>query len=68
MSKIKLEIGKTYRNWRGEDVTIVEYDGDSGDLHRYKGSNGQWYTKDGRFNYFLEDSLYDLVEEVKERK
>ena len=66
MKRLKLEVGKTYRNRIGRKVTIVEYDGDSEDLYQYKGSSGEWYTKDGSFLLFNE---YDLVEEVnKERK
>jgi len=65
MSQIKLEVGKTYRSWRGEEVTIVKYDSDSEDPRRYMGDDHKWYTKDGRFDYFFGDSLYDLVEEVK---
>jgi hypothetical protein len=65
MKRLKLEVGKTYRNRRGRKVTIVEYDGDSECPYQYKGSKGEWYTEDGSFLLFNE---YDLVEEVKERE
>ena len=61
MKKLKLEVGKTYCNRRGEKVTIVEYDGDS--EFPYKDSNDKWYTEDGSFFLFNESEI-DLVCEV----
>lgn len=61
MSEIKLEVGKTYRNRKGEEVKIVEK---SVGLYSYKGSNGGWYAENGRYFYYLEESSNDLIEEV----
>jgi signal peptidase I len=63
MSNIKLQVGKTYRNRKGEEVKIVEYNGDS--EYPYGGSDSEWYTESGRFEYFTK-SPEDLIEEVPE--
>lgn len=67
MKKLKLEVGKTYRNRRGKKVTIIEYDGDTEYPYRYKGSDSEWYAEDGSFLLFHESEI-DLIKEVKERK
>lgn len=46
MSKIKLEVGKTYRSRKGEEVRIVKKDVGQ---YAYNGSDGEWYTESGRF-------------------
>ena len=63
MSKIKLEVGKTYRNRKGEEVRIIEYDGCP--EFPYKGSNGEWFSESGRCG--VEDSE-DLIEELTETR
>lgn len=65
MKRLKLEVGKTYRNRRGRKVTIVEYDNDGECPYQYKGIDGEWYTEDGSFLLFNE---FDLIKEEKERE
>jgi hypothetical protein len=60
METLKLEVGKTYRNRKGEEVKIVEYDGDP--EYPYRGSDGEWYTESG--NLWYRERPGDLVEEV----
>lgn len=62
MEQIKLEVGKTYRNRKGEEVTIVG----NNDRVEYPctGNNGQWYTESGRFHYDVPESPNDLIEEA----
>lgn len=62
MKKIKLEIGKTYRNRKGELVGIVGKN--SAGRPPYKGSDGEWYAEDGKWQYFGAEFPEDLVEEV----
>ena len=62
MSNIKLQVGKTYRNRKGEEVKIIK--NENGGEYIYKGSNSQWYTESGRFNCQSQESPYDLIEEV----
>ena len=62
MKTIKLEVGKTYRSREGEEVKIVVKHGVG--MSIYEGSNGNWYTESGRFDYRVEESPYDLIEEV----
>jgi len=66
MKKIKLEVGKTYRNRRGEEVTIVEKIRDG--IDSYKGDNGHLYTESGRFLFYAEESLLDLINEVEKER
>src|SRR5690554_5718680 len=61
MSKIKLEVGKTYRNRNGEEVKIVEKD--SGHKYAYLGNSGKWYTENGRCGS-VTTTPFDLIEEV----
>lgn len=63
MKQIKLEVGKTYRNRRGEEVKIVEKQETVG-RHAYRGSDDEWYTERGRFNLYVGQSGSDLIEEV----
>jgi len=62
MKTLKLEVGKTYRNRKGEEVKIVEKDGGMG-AYPCKGSNGERYTENGGFAYTTE-TPDDLIEEV----
>ena len=64
METLKLQVGKTYRNRKGEEVKIVK--NENGGEYIYKGSNSQWYTEGGRFNCQSQESPYDLIEEVPE--
>ena len=52
---MKLEVGKKYKNFRGEEVKIVRYD--EGEMN---------YTDEGVYSPFDQDSEYNLVEEVPE--
>jgi hypothetical protein len=68
MKRLKLEVGKTYRNRRGEKVTIVKkYDWDRYP-HRYLGDDNEWYAENGKFDYYFEDTPIDLIEEVEKEE
>ena len=60
MKKIKLEVGKTYRNRKGEEVKIIETN-DS--IWPFVGDNEESYNEQGRFYSVNCDSSYDLIEE-----
>lgn len=60
MKQIKLEVGKTYRNRRGEEVRIAGFA--EGIQYPYKGSKGMWYRVDGR--WANAESPQDLIAEV----
>lgn len=60
MSEIKLEVGKTYRSRRGEEVRIVKHDVRS--PWPYCGSSGKGYAADGKWASM--GSPHDLIEEV----
>ena len=62
MKTLKLEVGKTYRNRRGEKVTIVKNDGIV--EYSYEGSDGEWYTENGKWSYVSEEHPKDLIEEA----
>jgi hypothetical protein len=62
MKTLKLQVGKTYRNRKGEEVKIVEKYSGGKCLH--KGNNGEWYTKNGSFACSFGDPSFDLIEEV----
>lgn len=64
MSKIKLEVGKAYRSRNGKEVKIVERDNGGILQYPYEGSDGEWYSSDGRFDYDAGESPHDLIEEV----
>lgn len=66
MSKIKLEIGKTYRDRRGEEVTIIEEIRDG--IDSYKGDNGRLYTESGRFLFYAGESLLDIIKEIEKER
>ena len=69
MSKIKLEVGKTYRNRMGEEVRIVKKDDGKG-KYPYIGDDNEWYAENGRYFYYLElkNNPYDLIGEVEKEK
>ena len=62
MKTLKLEVGKTYRSRKGEEVRIVEK-GSSGKFP-YKSNDGRRYAENGRFTYYAGETPYDLIEEV----
>ena len=64
MKTLKLQVGKTYRNRKGEEVKIVGKDRTG--KFPYTGSDGGWYTERGRFLLYGEISSRDLIEEVEE--
>ncbi len=64
MKQLKLEVGKTYRNRNGEEVKIVKNDGRG--AYPYEGSDGEWYTENGKWGYASKGDLEDLIEEVAE--
>ena len=66
MSKIKLEVGKTYRNREGEKVKIVRKD--DGVAYPYTGDDDEWYAENGQWSYDSEEDPYDLIEEVKKER
>ena len=49
MKTLKLEVGKTYRNRKGEEVKIVG--NDNTPWYPCRGSNDKWYTESGSFDY-----------------
>ena len=69
MSKIKLEVGKTYRNRMGEEVRIVKKDNGK-DKYPYIGDDNEWYAENGRYFYYLElkNNPYDLIGEVEKEE
>lgn len=64
MKQIKLEVGKTYVNRKGEKVKITSCDG--GYYHPYQGSNGGWYAESGKRGCASKENPEDLIEEVPE--
>ena len=62
MSNIKLEVGKTYRNWRGEKVTIVWRNED--EKFSCLGDDTYYYAEDGSFLPDSREHPNDLIEEV----
>ena len=65
MKTLKLEVGKTYRSRRGEEVKIIGKD--RGVRCIYKGSDGARYAESGRFNYSTENPR-DLIETLPETR
>lgn len=64
MQTLKLQVGKTYRNRKGEEVKIVGKDG--GGRYQFRGNNGEWYAENGRYFLYLKKTPHDLIEEVAE--
>ena len=60
MKTLKLQVGKTYRNRKGEEVKIVGNNNKG--IYPCRGDNGEWYAENGRFAYT--ESPKDLIEEV----
>lgn len=65
-----IELGKTYLTRNGETVTITyrepeDYCG----AYPYKGSNGEWYTKNGYFSeYHKPAHPADIMDEIQAPK
>ena len=64
MSEIKLQVGKTYRSRKGEEVKIVRMGNKGWDY--WEGSNGEWYYEGGKWSYVTKEHPEDLIEEVPE--
>lgn len=66
MKTLKLEVGKTYRSRKGEEVRIIR----KADVNKYvyQGSNGEWYTESGRWEDFGVEDPLDLIEELPETR
>jgi len=62
METLKLEVGKTYRSRKGEEVKIVRMGNKGWDY--WEGSNGEWYYEGGKWSYVSEEHPEDLIEEV----
>ena len=60
MKQLKLEVGKSYINRKGEVVRIVKK---HGGRYPCQGNNSKWYAEDGSFDLFPE-LPEDLIEEV----
>jgi hypothetical protein len=57
MNELELEVGKTYLNGYGEEVTITELN----DYEMFVSTTGNWYMEDGSFSPL--PSKDDLVKE-----
>ena len=62
MSKIKLQVGKTYRSRAGEEVKIVET---NDTIWPFVGDNEESYDEQGRYFSANWDYSRDLIEEVE---
>ena len=66
MKTLKLEVGKTYRSRKGEEVKIVrKIDSICG---AFVGDNEESYNEQGRYYSANWSSPYDLIEEVPETR
>lgn len=63
MSEIKLQVGKTYRSRKGEEVKIVRR---IDSIWAFVGDNEESYNEQGRYYSANWSSPYDLIEEVEE--
>lgn len=61
MKQIKLQVGKTYRNRKGEEVRIVRTNNSA---WPFVGDNEESYDEQGRYYSVNWDSPCDLIEEV----
>lgn len=60
----KLEVGKTYKNQKGETVKILSKSKNASAVYPFQGDDLEFYTPDGAFTAFGETE-HDLVTEVK---
>ena len=63
MKTLKLEVGKTYRSRKGEEVKIVRK---IDSIWAFVGDNEESYNEQGRYYSANWSSPYDLIEEVEE--
>ena len=63
MKTLKLEVGKTYRSRKGEEVKIVRK---IDSMWAFVGDNEESYNEQGRYYSTNWSSPYDLIEEVEE--
>ena len=63
MKTLKLQVGKTYRNRKGEEVRII---GTNDSMWPFVGDNEESYNEQGRYYSANSDSPYDLIDEVEE--
>ena len=63
METLKLQVGKTYRNRKGEEVKII---GTKDSMWPFSGDNEESYDEQGRYYSASSDSPEDLIEEVEE--
>jgi hypothetical protein len=63
MKTLKLQVGKTYRSWNGEEVKIVRK---IDSIWAFVGDNEESYNEQGRYYSANWSSPYDLIEEVEE--
>ena len=63
MKTLKLEVGKTYRSRKGEEVKIVRK---IDSIWAFVGNNEESYNEQGRYYSANWSSPYDLIEEVEE--
>src|SRR5690606_10974983 len=66
MKTLKLEVGKTYRSRKDEEVKIVRKN-NKGWVY-WEGSNGGWYYEGGKGSFAAEERPDDLIEEVPETR
>jgi hypothetical protein len=62
MKTLKLQVGKTYRNRKGEEVKII---GTKDSMWPFVGDNEESYDEQGRYYSANSDSPDDLIEEVR---
>ena len=66
MKTLKLEVGKTYRNRKGENVKIVRNNNTK--PYPFQGSNGKWYLESGKWDVCGIEYPEDLLAEVPETR
>lgn len=59
---MKIEVGKTYTSNYGHVVTIVAMD-PTDNVFPFEGSDGRWYTSNGRYYSHGEASEFDLIDD-----
>lgn len=58
---MKLQVGKSYRNRKGNVITICEEK--RSNIYKFYSNNGQYFTDNGEYSYG-EKTINDLIEEV----
>ena len=62
MKTLKLQVGKTYRNRKGEEVKIIGKNNKC--WYPYQGDNGYWYMENGKWDNYCTRHPENLVAEV----